>query len=101
MASRASRMQLERNEITFVTPANAGVQLGFLSDPKGSWIPAFAGMTVKGRGVRMFRRFLFFFFFALLLLPATVSAQGLVSAAEPRAAEVGREILRAGGSAAD
>jgi gamma-glutamyltranspeptidase/glutathione hydrolase len=47
----------------------------------------------------MLRRFLFLL--TLLLLPAMVSAQGLVSAAEPRAAEAGREILRAGGSAAD
>ena len=47
----------------------------------------------------MLNRFLLFL--ALLLFPATVSAQGLVSAAEPRAAEAGREILREGGSAAD
>jgi len=40
-------------------------------------------------------------FFAFVLLPASVSAQGIVSAAEPRAAEAGREILREGGSAAD
>jgi gamma-glutamyltranspeptidase/glutathione hydrolase len=38
---------------------------------------------------------------ALFLLPAPALAQGVVSAAEPRAAEAGREILRAGGSAAD
>lgn len=40
-------------------------------------------------------------FLALLILPVAASAQGLVSAAEPRAAEAGREILRSGGSAAD
>jgi gamma-glutamyltranspeptidase / glutathione hydrolase len=40
-------------------------------------------------------------FFTLLLLPAHLSAQGVVSAADPRAAEAGREILRGGGSAAD
>ena len=34
-------------------------------------------------------------------VPASVSAGGMVSAADPRAAEAGREILRAGGSAAD
>jgi gamma-glutamyltranspeptidase/glutathione hydrolase len=39
--------------------------------------------------------------FALFILPATATAQGVVSAADPRAAEAGREILRAGGSAAD
>ncbi|MDB5697635.1 MAG: hypothetical protein JWN69_439 [Alphaproteobacteria bacterium] len=42
-----------------------------------------------------------FLFFALFLAPVSVSAQGVVSAAEPRAAEAGREILRAGGSASD
>ena len=36
----------------------------------------------------------------LILAPASVRA-GVVSAADPRAAEAGREILRAGGSAAD
>src|SRR5262245_5661904 len=49
--------------------------------------------------MRMLNRVLLFL--ALLILPAVASAQGLVSAAEPRAAEAGREILRAGGSAAD
>ena len=39
--------------------------------------------------------------FSLILMPVAASAQGVVSAAEPRAAEAGREILRAGGSAAD
>lgn len=40
--------------------------------------------------------------FALVLAPAIVhAAGGVVSAADPRAAEAGREILRAGGSAAD
>jgi gamma-glutamyltranspeptidase / glutathione hydrolase len=39
---------------------------------------------------------------AILLLPSTALAQnGVVSAADPRAAEAGREILRAGGSASD
>ncbi len=33
--------------------------------------------------------------------PAATAAAGVVSAADPRAAEAGREILRAGGSAAD
>jgi gamma-glutamyltranspeptidase / glutathione hydrolase len=33
--------------------------------------------------------------------PASASARGVVSAADPRAAEAGREILREGGSAAD
>ena len=42
-----------------------------------------------------------FLFVALFLLPVSASAQGVVSAAEPRAAEAGREILRAGGSASD
>jgi gamma-glutamyltranspeptidase/glutathione hydrolase len=37
----------------------------------------------------------------LIAPPAAASAQGMVSAADPRAAEVGRDILRAGGSAAD
>ncbi len=36
-----------------------------------------------------------------LLVPVTVHAQGIVSAADPRAAAAGQEILRAGGSAAD
>jgi gamma-glutamyltranspeptidase/glutathione hydrolase len=40
--------------------------------------------------------------FSLFLLPAAALAEGgVVSAADPRAAEAGREILRAGGSAAD
>ncbi len=40
--------------------------------------------------------------FLLLLLPQTVLAKGgAVSAADPRAASAGQEILRAGGSAAD
>ena len=43
----------------------------------------------------------FFLFFAILLLPVSAGAQGLVSAADPRAAEAGREILREGGSATD
>lgn len=42
-----------------------------------------------------------FLFFALFLVPVSASAQGVVSAAEPRAAEAGREMLRAGGSASD
>src|SRR3712207_1570409 len=37
----------------------------------------------------------------LLLAPVAAEAQGVVSAADPRAAEAGREILRAGGSATD
>ena len=38
----------------------------------------------------------------LLLLPTAGFAKGgVVSAADPRAAEAGQEILRAGGSAAD
>jgi gamma-glutamyltranspeptidase/glutathione hydrolase len=40
-------------------------------------------------------------FLLILFLPVSLSAQGVVSAAEPRAAEAGREILRAGGSATD
>ena len=42
-----------------------------------------------------------FLFVAILLLPVSAGAQGLVSAADPRAAEAGREILREGGSATD
>jgi len=42
-----------------------------------------------------------FLFLALLFLHVQVLAQGVVSAAEPRAAEAGREILREGGSASD
>lgn len=38
---------------------------------------------------------------ALLFLPITASAQGVVSAADPRATAAGTEILRAGGSATD
>lgn len=38
---------------------------------------------------------------ALLVLPAAATAQGVVSAADPRAAAAGQEILRQGGSAAD
>ncbi|MCD2322896.1 gamma-glutamyltransferase [Sphingomonas sp. IC-56] len=38
---------------------------------------------------------------ALFLLPAPALAQGMVSAADPRAAAAGVEILRAGGSATD
>lgn len=39
---------------------------------------------------------------ALLIAPVAVQAKGgMVSAADPRAAEAGREMLRAGGSAAD
>jgi gamma-glutamyltranspeptidase/glutathione hydrolase len=50
--------------------------------------------------MRMLRRFLLLL--ALLLLPAAVFAErGVVSAADPRAAEAGREMLRAGGSATD
>jgi gamma-glutamyltranspeptidase/glutathione hydrolase len=40
-------------------------------------------------------------FLALLIAPGAVSAQGVVSAADPRAAAAGQEILRAGGSATD
>jgi len=39
--------------------------------------------------------------FALLLLPVSAGAQGVISAAEPRGAAAGQEILRRGGSAAD
>jgi gamma-glutamyltranspeptidase/glutathione hydrolase len=46
----------------------------------------------------MLKRLLILFF---LFAPALASAQGVVSAADPRAAEAGREILRAGGSASD
>jgi gamma-glutamyltranspeptidase / glutathione hydrolase len=38
---------------------------------------------------------------ALILAPAAAAAQGVVSSADPRATEAGREILRAGGSATD
>ncbi len=38
---------------------------------------------------------------ALLVFPSCASARGVVSAADPRAAAAGQEILRAGGSAAD
>ncbi len=38
---------------------------------------------------------------ALLVVPSTAQAKGVVSAADPRAAAAGQEILRAGGSAAD
>ena len=38
---------------------------------------------------------------AALLLPMTAWAQGVVSSADPRATEAGREMLRAGGGAAD
>jgi gamma-glutamyltranspeptidase/glutathione hydrolase len=45
---------------------------------------------------------LLFAFLALLASPTTLSAKGgVVSAADPRAAEAGREILRQGGSASD
>jgi hypothetical protein len=47
----------------------------------------------------MRNRFLVFLF--LLILPVAVHAQGVVSAADPRAAEAGREVLHAGGTAAD
>ncbi len=43
-------------------------------------------------------RVIFAFF---LFLSAPLAAQGVVSAADPRAAEAGREMLRAGGSATD
>lgn len=49
----------------------------------------------------MIRRF-FLILFALTLLPAAAFAEGgVVSAADPRGAEAGREMLRAGGSATD
>jgi gamma-glutamyltranspeptidase/glutathione hydrolase len=38
---------------------------------------------------------------ALIFAPAAAAAQGVVSSADPRATEAGREILRAGGSATD
>ena len=45
---------------------------------------------------------LFLSFFVLIFLPtAALAGKGAVSAADPRAAEAGREMLRAGGSAAD
>ena len=41
-------------------------------------------------------------FLILLAIPATLFAKGgVVSAADPRAAEAGREILRQGGTASD
>ena len=39
--------------------------------------------------------------FLAFLLPATVSAQGVVTSADPRATEAGQAILRQGGSAVD
>ena len=42
-----------------------------------------------------------FLLLALLAAPAAASAQGVVSAADPRAAAAGTEILNAGGSATD
>jgi hypothetical protein len=30
---------------SLVIPAEAGIQLFFVRPPRGSWIPAFAGMT--------------------------------------------------------
>ncbi len=39
--------------------------------------------------------------FAALILPTVASAQGIVTSADPRATEAGREILREGGSATD
>jgi gamma-glutamyltranspeptidase/glutathione hydrolase len=42
-----------------------------------------------------------FLAFAALLLPASASAQGVVTSADPRATEAGQEILRAGGTATD
>jgi hypothetical protein len=33
---------------SLVIPAKAGIQLLFSSADKGSWIPAFAGMTGEG-----------------------------------------------------
>ena len=47
----------------------------------------------------MLKRFLLLF--ALILTPVAASAQGVVSSADPRATEAGRQILREGGSAAD
>ncbi|KQT32489.1 gamma-glutamyltranspeptidase [Sphingomonas sp. Leaf412] len=41
------------------------------------------------------------FALALFLLPVPATAQGVVSAADPRATEAGQEMLRAGGSATD
>ncbi|MFN3519196.1 MAG: gamma-glutamyltransferase, partial [Sphingomonas sp.] len=38
---------------------------------------------------------------AALIAPVPALAQGMVTSADPRATEAGREILRAGGSAAD
>ncbi|WP_106640496.1 gamma-glutamyltransferase [Allosphingosinicella vermicomposti] len=42
-----------------------------------------------------------FLIIALFVAPAAVSAQGVVSSADPRATQAGQEILREGGSAAD
>jgi gamma-glutamyltranspeptidase/glutathione hydrolase len=39
--------------------------------------------------------------FVFLVTPVAAAAQGVVSAADPRAAQAGQEILRAGGSATD
>lgn len=58
-----------------------------------------------GRGHHSLRHMIsrFFLFLALLALPfqSALAAGGMVSAADPRAAEAGRHILKEGGSATD
>jgi gamma-glutamyltranspeptidase/glutathione hydrolase len=58
-----------------------------------------AAIELRANSLDMMKRFLVLF--VIFLLPSAVAAQGIVSAADPRAAEAGQEILRAGGSAAD
>ena len=56
MAPRSSRGQaltghIQSHENKVVTPAKAGVQVF-----RGQWIPAFAGMTIRGRYTGFFHK---------------------------------------------